>query len=534
MKKVLIYVRVSTGKQVDLSIPDQISHTTKWCEDNGYHVVQVFVEPGASAMNDRRPVFQDMIAVACSPDKPCDAIVVHSLSRFFRDQVELALYERKLQKHGVTLISATQVTSDDIGGELTRRMIAMFDEFSSKENAKHTLRAMRENARQGYHNGSQPPFGYDVEELMLPSHKKPKKRLVLNDAEAEVVRTIYQLYLEQGVGLKRVAAELNGNGVYRRGNPWSSTTIHHVLTNTVYKGERIFNKRHWKTQELKSEQEWIRIAVEPIVTQEQFELVEMKLHKQKPSMTAPRLASSPRLLTSVLKCGICGARMVTATGKQNQYFYYKCSTRIKKHLDLCSSKPLPMEKTDQAVMLALADKVFSPGRVAAMLREFQQQQNGDEHDTIDALLQELEQIRFKLANVYKAIENGIELDELFKANLDKLKKAEIETSRKIAVFGQAPQKVIDTITDDKVVVFCTALRERLFDKSSKFAKEYLQLLVDEIAVDGNTLQVQGGYVPLAGAVKLTAENMKLSTPTEVLSFIANWRPLQDSNLRPTA
>ena len=46
MKKVLIYVRVSTGKQVDLSIPDQISHTTKWCEDNGCHVVQVFVDVG--------------------------------------------------------------------------------------------------------------------------------------------------------------------------------------------------------------------------------------------------------------------------------------------------------------------------------------------------------------------------------------------------------------------------------------------------------------------------------------------------------
>jgi len=45
--------------------------------------------------------------------------------------------------------------------------------------------------------------------------------------------------------------------------------------------------------------------------------------------------------------------------------------------------------------------------------------------------------------------------------------------------------------------------------------------------------MQWGYVPLAGAVKLTAENMKLSTPTEVLSFIANWRPRDDSNVRPT-
>jgi hypothetical protein len=40
--------------------------------------------------------------------------------------------------------------------------MALFDEYQSKENAKHTLRAMKENARQGFWNGALPPIGYRI------------------------------------------------------------------------------------------------------------------------------------------------------------------------------------------------------------------------------------------------------------------------------------------------------------------------------------------------------------------------------------
>lgn len=45
---------------------------------------------------------------------------------------------------------------------MMRQIMALFDEYQSKENAKHTLRAMRENARQGYWNGSRPAYGYRI------------------------------------------------------------------------------------------------------------------------------------------------------------------------------------------------------------------------------------------------------------------------------------------------------------------------------------------------------------------------------------
>lgn len=45
---------------------------------------------------------------------------------------------------------------------MMRQIMTLFDEYQSKENAKHTLRAMKENARQGFWNGSQPPLGYRI------------------------------------------------------------------------------------------------------------------------------------------------------------------------------------------------------------------------------------------------------------------------------------------------------------------------------------------------------------------------------------
>jgi site-specific DNA recombinase len=98
---VALYARVSTSKQAekDLSIPDQVSQMRAWCQAQSHTVATEYVEPGASATDDRRAIFQRMIAEASVRPSPFEAIVVHSLSRFFRDSLEFALYERNLKRY---------------------------------------------------------------------------------------------------------------------------------------------------------------------------------------------------------------------------------------------------------------------------------------------------------------------------------------------------------------------------------------------------------------------------------------------------
>src|SRR3974377_1948818 len=134
-----LYMRVSTGRQAehDLSIPEQRSQLRSWCSSKGYEVVAEFIEAGASAGDDRRPVFQQMIERACDGDHAFDMILVHSYSRFFREAFEQEFYLRKLAKHGVKVVSITQPVGDEsepVQG-MMRKIITLFGDMQPKAHA---------------------------------------------------------------------------------------------------------------------------------------------------------------------------------------------------------------------------------------------------------------------------------------------------------------------------------------------------------------------------------------------------------------
>jgi DNA invertase Pin-like site-specific DNA recombinase len=139
--QVALYLRVSTDKQAEqgVSINDQLIQMKTWAASNGHEVVNVY-EEAATATDDRRQALLKMIEDAVSDEHPFDAIVVHSQSRFFRNAYQFAYYELKLTKSNVKLISITQPLSDDGGGAMMRQIVSVFDEYQSKECAKHVMR----------------------------------------------------------------------------------------------------------------------------------------------------------------------------------------------------------------------------------------------------------------------------------------------------------------------------------------------------------------------------------------------------------
>jgi DNA invertase Pin-like site-specific DNA recombinase len=138
-RRAALYLRVSTGRQAagDVSIPSQRELTRRFCEARGWAVTEEFVEPGASATDDRRAAFQRMLDEASSPDRRFDIICVHAFSRFYRNGAEMELTIRKLRKHGVEVVSVTQPTGDDPSQELMRQIIGIFEYIARERQERH-------------------------------------------------------------------------------------------------------------------------------------------------------------------------------------------------------------------------------------------------------------------------------------------------------------------------------------------------------------------------------------------------------------
>ncbi len=533
---VALYARVSTVRQAekDLSIPDQLNQMREWCKSQGLTIGMEYIEPGASATDDRRPSFQQMVADATSESRPYEAIIVHSRSRFFRDLFEFLNYERQLKRVGCKIISITQQTSDDPAGEMASKIFSLFDEYQSKENGKHTLRAMKENARRGYFNGSNAPYGYRTIETEIEGAKNKKKKIIAIDpAEAVIVTKIFDLYLngnEKGsMGAKEIATYLNSRGIRHRRTAWNRSRVHEVLSSRTYIGEYYFNKTDSKTKTIKPESEWIKMEIEPIIEAATFEVARSRRAARAPDKVPPRLVNSPTLLTGILKCGKCGAGMTTVTGKGGKYRYYKCNTRIGKGNDLCTSPALPMKKLDDLVLSSLADKVFAPERVRTMLHEMRRIQkaaNADISHKLKPLQKELENLRQGSERLFEAVEKGfLPMDETLQQRAHKLQARRQEILLEIAGLKRQREMPLDQLKDSQIEPFSKALRSTLLDRDSRFGKEYLKLLVNEIRIEDNEAQITGSYAAFGAMMAGT----KKGTLNRVPSFVANWLPDLGSN-----
>lgn len=156
------YYRVSTRRQATegISLTDQQAAVRAYAEKNGYILIEEYVDRGESARDQNRPALQRLLADTKAQPSPFTAILVYAQSRFGRNAPETELTLRDLRRRGVELVSITQIIAPDEGGDLMRQILAVVDEHSSRETAKHVRSTMRANASAGYWNGSTPPFGY--------------------------------------------------------------------------------------------------------------------------------------------------------------------------------------------------------------------------------------------------------------------------------------------------------------------------------------------------------------------------------------
>jgi site-specific DNA recombinase len=479
-----------------------------------------------------------MIEAGTAKPVAFDVVVVHSFSRFFRDHFELEFYVRKLAKNGVKLVSITQEMGDDPMHVMMRQIMALFDEYQSKENAKHVLRALKENARQGFWNGSLPPIGYRVVAAEQRG-AKVKKKLEIDPLHAGTVRLIYRLALEGDgtsgcMGVKTITCYLNQRRIFTRdGGRWGIGQVHRILTRPTYIGRHEFNKRS-KTKELKPAAEVIAVPVPALIDQATFDAVRAHLRSRNPKVTPARVVSGPTLLTGICFCAGCGGAMTLRTGKGGRYRYYTCSTKARQGETGCKGRSIPMKKLDDLVAGHIEERLLAPERleeVLASVLDRRQERAERRHEHIAELNKRAAETDLRLKRLYDAIESGIaDLDDpALKERIGGLKatrdQAQVDAERASVTLESSGQ----AITPAMLGKFARTARERMRIDGGGYRRDHLRALAQRVEVADGEVRIMGSKGDLLRTLA-AASGMK-SAAGGVRSSVLNWRRGRDSNPR---
>lgn len=130
--KAVIYARYSSDNQREESIEGQLRECMAFAERKGYTVIKSYADRAISGKRaDNRPEFQRMIADSAKGE--FDVVIVWKIDRFSRDKYDSVIYKSKLNKNGVSVISATEPIDDSPEGKLMESIFEGFSEYYVKD-----------------------------------------------------------------------------------------------------------------------------------------------------------------------------------------------------------------------------------------------------------------------------------------------------------------------------------------------------------------------------------------------------------------
>jgi site-specific DNA recombinase len=165
-----------------------------------------------------------------------DVIVVYKVDRLSRSLHDFAKMVEVFDKRGVSFVSVTQqFNTTSSMGRLTLNVLLSFAQFEREVTGERIRDKIAASKKKGMWMGGYAPLGYDIVE----------KKLLINPAEAEIIRHIFTRYLEVG-GVRLLCYDLRANGIYSKardsdsrpgGMPFSRGALYHLLSNPLYVGQ---------------------------------------------------------------------------------------------------------------------------------------------------------------------------------------------------------------------------------------------------------------------------------------------------------
>lgn len=500
IRRVVLYARVSTAEQAekDLSIPAQLDALRKYCSDRRCEIVAAYTEPGASGTDDNRKVFRRMLEDVLAPSANVDAVLVYQTSRFMRNAGKARALKDALRRKGVRVTAICQETSDDPMGHFMEGIFELVDQYESDVNGMRTAAAMRENAKQGYFNGSQAPYGFKAEKLLV--NGREKRKLVPEPEEISTHNEVFRAYVASA-GAKSTAAILNNRGLrYRRGLLWDKDKVLRVVDETAAIGTYNWGKTDAATGERTDPDDRVPISVTPIIDVELFSMAQQLRGERDPKRNPGRTASSPMLLAGLVHCGRpgCGASYQLETSGKNAdsgvyaYRYYNCRNHLRIGKAKCVGFRIPANVLEQAILEHIADRIFTAERCKEILHDFVEEAGFLRQKTTDQrhqLQRELEDVEKRLRRWTEAFETGDPAADLGIDRVTELKAKRSELQQTLAKVVPLRSPPPHLYSDASIKKFQASLRSIFLSNDTSLTKNYLKFLVEKIVVTSEKVQL---------------------------------------------
>lgn len=469
-----LYVRLSQedgDKEESDSITNQkelILSFVETQEDIQIHTIRV--DDGYSGVDFQRPAFQQMLEDIKKGEVDC--VITKDLSRFGRNHIEVGKYiERIFPYLGVRFIAINDhydsLKCDGQGTDIIIPFKNLINDAYCRDISMKIRSSLEVKRKKGDYVGAFAPYGYE-------KSKTDKNKLVVDEEAAEVIRYIFQLYL-QGYSAYKIAEKLNERAVltpmdhkrehgsaYRSGfrrkseSVWDHVAVLRILkdptcTGTVTQGK--VTTPNYKVRKLvhKDESQWIRVegVHEAIIPTVQFDTVQDLMQLD------TRTADDQECLyplSGLVRCGDCGANMArkTVPAGKKKFVYYICGAN-KNDKRVCSSHRINAEVLERTVFTLLQHQIDSALELDSLLERIRKERCGTgraavKSRSLDRKRAEVRKYHRLRAGLYEDYKGGLFTREEYQ-ELKEMYEGRIHVAEKSV---QILQEEIDRIVSDQI------------------------------------------------------------------------------------
>ncbi|OGO84914.1 MAG: hypothetical protein A2Y22_07095 [Clostridiales bacterium GWD2_32_59] len=531
IKRVACLYRVSTMAQVEENdIPMQKNACREFISKmEGWELYKEYLERGVSGYKNKSEDRDVLMEVKeAGRNKEFDVLLVFMFDRLGRLDNETPFVVKWFVDNGVAVWSVRE-------GE--RRFDNHIDSLmnyitfwqASGESQKTSMRVTEKHHQmvaEGAFTGGTAPYGYKLEFSGVISNKgRALKKLMIDDEEAKIVKLIYDLALNYGMGGQRIAKYLNEKGIHtRKGNQWGLTVTNFMVRHPIYKGYMSYGKTtsKGKKQGRTSPKDWLlskeKIEHLAIIPEDIWDKVQKVRNSRTPDKyrdenmdysNYPMQTKSLLLFTGFIRCGCCGSSLSTGYTKNkwttkdgishdNSSGAYKCVGKTSGNIGCNGPFSYSKKKIEEAVLEEIFTYLDKLKKIdlTHKIEKLRKQNISEEEQSAKKVQRSMVECEKELTALKGEIAKSIMGKSSFKP--DMLNIAIEEKSYQLEQFRQESEKLEKVLEakkiehDDMVKLqkMIPIWREEFENAPSEVKKVLLSQIIEEIVVSPNKIDIK--------------------------------------------